>query len=193
MSIHAKIKSAREKRGWSQQRLADEVSRLEGLPKPLNWQTVQQWEKTTAPKNSRLRFVAAALGVPPGELLDTSSDALLAHPLSQAVSIMPLRAMPWRELKMITKPGVVYAEVGEHSIEQFKIGTVLRFEFGAAPEFGDKVLIRDAAGELHFRIYSQALAGGWVGVADRVGFMPLSPVDGAQVVAVKTAHFMEER
>lgn len=46
-------------------RLAEEVSQAEGLPKPLTWQTVQQWEKEggTAPKRKRLAAVAQALGV----------------------------------------------------------------------------------------------------------------------------------
>lgn len=70
MSIHSEIKRLREAKGWSQQRLADEVAAREGVAK-LAWQTVQQWEKEggTAPKRKRLEHVAAAL--------DTSVNALL--------------------------------------------------------------------------------------------------------------------
>ncbi len=71
MSIHTEIKRLRTAKGWSQQRLADEVSAREGGAKKLAWQTVQQWEREhgTAPKRKRLEHVADALGTSPAELL----------------------------------------------------------------------------------------------------------------------------
>lgn len=75
MTIHEAIRARREALDWSHQRLADEVTKLEGLAKPLTWQSVQQWEKTTAPKRSRLPFVAKALGMSLAELLELSSGA----------------------------------------------------------------------------------------------------------------------
>lgn len=73
MTIHTTIKKYRDALGWSQQQLAAEVSRLEGLVKPLTWQTVQQWENgKSAPKRARLEHVAEALGVPLNELLGIS-------------------------------------------------------------------------------------------------------------------------
>ncbi len=63
MTIHDEIRTRREALGWSQARLAQEVSRLERLPKPLSYVTVQHWENgASAPKRTRLQFVAQALG-----------------------------------------------------------------------------------------------------------------------------------
>lgn len=75
MSIHSEIKRRRVALGWSYERLADEVSKLEGLQKPLSWQAVQQWEREdgTAPKRKRLEFVARALGTYVESLIDKNS------------------------------------------------------------------------------------------------------------------------
>lgn len=70
MTIHEAIRKRREALGWSHQRLADEISRLEGLQKPLAWQTVQQWEKSTAPKRTRLPIVAQALRTTVAQLMN---------------------------------------------------------------------------------------------------------------------------
>jgi transcriptional regulator with XRE-family HTH domain len=61
-TIHDRIRELRQAKGWSLQRLAEEVTRLEGKKAPLVWQTVQQWEKSTRPKHERLAVVAQALG-----------------------------------------------------------------------------------------------------------------------------------
>lgn len=70
MTIHEAIKRRREALGWSHQRLASEISKLEGLQKPLAWQTVQQWEKSTAPKRTRLPIVAEALQTTVADLMN---------------------------------------------------------------------------------------------------------------------------
>jgi transcriptional regulator with XRE-family HTH domain len=66
-TIHEMIKSARVSKGWSMEKLAEEVSKVEGLAKPLTWQTVQQWERPeplgTAPKRKRLAVVGELLGI----------------------------------------------------------------------------------------------------------------------------------
>lgn len=68
MTIHEQIKAAREKLGWSMERLAKEVSEAEGLAKQLTWQTVQQWENgTSAPKRTRMEVVAQVLGLETAE------------------------------------------------------------------------------------------------------------------------------
>lgn len=78
MSIHSEIKRLRLLKGWSLRQLAEEVSKIEGANRPLNWQTVQQWEreptaggagKSTAPKRERLQAVATALGTTPAALM----------------------------------------------------------------------------------------------------------------------------
>jgi transcriptional regulator with XRE-family HTH domain len=83
MSIHAAIKARRERLGWSQQKLADEVARREG--KPLRWQSVQQWENgTSAPARRRLEHVAAALSTTPAKLLAGDETDAPVQPVAQS-------------------------------------------------------------------------------------------------------------
>lgn len=64
MDIHQQIKTARERKGWSMERLASEVSKAEELKKPLSWQTVQQWENgASAPKRTRMEVVRRLLAL----------------------------------------------------------------------------------------------------------------------------------
>lgn len=79
MDIHQQIKQAREKRGWSMERLAKEISEAEGLAKPLSWQTVQQWENgVSAPKRTRMGVVRRLLELDPpaqkGEVFHRVND-----------------------------------------------------------------------------------------------------------------------
>lgn len=69
-----KIKEEREKKGWSQQRLADEISRIKG--EAITRAAIALWEggksKTQKPENF---FAAAkALGLSPYWVLDGSGD-----------------------------------------------------------------------------------------------------------------------
>lgn len=69
MSIHEAIAKARQAKGWSMEQLAGEISKAEGLKKPLAWQTVQQWENgKSAPKRKRLAIVQQVLGVDLGAI-----------------------------------------------------------------------------------------------------------------------------
>jgi transcriptional regulator with XRE-family HTH domain len=64
--IHQQIKAARERKGWSMERLAKEISDIEKLAKPLSWQTVQQWENgSSAPKRTRMELVRLLLELDP--------------------------------------------------------------------------------------------------------------------------------
>lgn len=75
MSIHDQIRSRRQAKGWSHTALAEEVSKLEGLKKPLTWQTVQQWENgVSAPSRKRIKFVAEALGCTVNELYEIPEE-----------------------------------------------------------------------------------------------------------------------
>lgn len=85
MSIHEKIRAAREKRGWSMEDLAAEVSRHEGLAKPLAWQTVQQWENGgSAPRRKRMQAVADALGIDLSDLVGAATAPESLPPAVQA-------------------------------------------------------------------------------------------------------------
>lgn len=74
MSIHQTIRREREARGWSMEELAARVSEAEGLPKPLAWQTIQQWEREggTAPKRQRMEVVSKVFGMAVNELMGVS-------------------------------------------------------------------------------------------------------------------------
>lgn len=72
MALHDVIRAQRQLKGWSMDELARRVSEIEGLSRPLVWQTVQQWERPggTAPKMKRLASVAKALEIPVTALVD---------------------------------------------------------------------------------------------------------------------------
>lgn len=71
MTVHDEIKAKRLAKGWSMAQLALEISRLEKLPKPLTWQTVQQWENgKSAPKRTRIERVMKILESSPPVLND---------------------------------------------------------------------------------------------------------------------------
>jgi transcriptional regulator with XRE-family HTH domain len=62
MTIHAELKAARLKKGMSMEQLAKLISEAENNPKPLAWQTIQQWESgRSAPKRTRLDVVKKIL------------------------------------------------------------------------------------------------------------------------------------
>lgn len=88
MSIHTEIKRRREALGWSHQRLADAVSTAEKLTKTLAWQTVQQWENgVSAPKRTRMPFVAQALGCSLVQLVSEEAE-------NQAVTVPTIASKP---------------------------------------------------------------------------------------------------
>lgn len=59
------------------------------------------------------------------------------------------------------------------------------------PQFGQHVLLVDKAGAFHFRKFSQAPGGSWVGAATRSGFLDIQPErDGARVVARMTGRYI---
>lgn len=104
MSIHSEIKRLRLHLGWSHQRLAEEVSKAEGLKKTLAWQTVQQWErepndaapaKSTAPARRRLEIVARLLGTTVNDLMAGQPASKPAPPPqpSSVDSLSPQEAM----------------------------------------------------------------------------------------------------
>lgn len=92
------------------QRLADEVSKAEGLPKPLAWQTVQQWERTdgdgTAPKRKRLEIVAKLLDCTVGDLLGINSGNVESVKLRRQIPLISwVRAGQWGEVHDPFHPG----------------------------------------------------------------------------------------
>lgn len=76
MSIHLAISRRRAELGLSLFELAKRISDLEGLARPLAWQTVQQWENgKSAPKRKRLEFAAQALQTSVNALMESDQPA----------------------------------------------------------------------------------------------------------------------
>lgn len=64
-------------------------------------------------------------------------------------------------------------------------GDVLEFDAREQPRTGDGVLVRDAQGNLYFRIYRQAKPGQWEAHPVHTDYLPLhSERDGLTVVGV---------
>lgn len=68
MSIHSRIRELRTQQGMSMKDVGDRVG--------VQWQTVQQWEKEggTAPRRTRLKQVADALGTTPEHLIGATAQ-----------------------------------------------------------------------------------------------------------------------
>jgi len=82
------------------EQLATEVSQVEGLVKPLSWQTVQQWENgTSAPKRKRLENVAQVLGCSVGELLEVNHSNVESVKVRRSVPLVSwVRAGIWGDV-----------------------------------------------------------------------------------------------
>lgn len=114
MSLNHEIKRLRLAKGWSMEKLADEVTKAEGrLDRPLSWQMVQQWEKEggPAPNRKRLPVVAALLGVPLHEIMIAADfDVIKDPPIKNGMA--PILAwehetdLPPGEFVMVPKLGV---------------------------------------------------------------------------------------
>lgn len=76
MNIHQRIKARRLELKLSMERVAEIVG--------VTWQTVQQWEKSTAPKRARLEAAAGALQTTVDYLLSGRLDGQSRIPLPQA-------------------------------------------------------------------------------------------------------------
>lgn len=61
MDIHTRIRKRREALGLTMEALGERLN--------VSWQTVQQWERRTAPKRVRMAEVARALGTTPDWLV----------------------------------------------------------------------------------------------------------------------------
>lgn len=119
-----------------------------------------------------------------------------AQPLSLSSITLSPRPIRWRDLGMDELKGVVEVLLEDDAMApEFPAGLVVRFDPSLKDEvqFGNRVMVRDAVGGLHFREYAQAPGGGWQAIALGRAFLTLTPEEGAQVVAVKIGHFVSGR
>lgn len=155
MSIHAAIKALRIGKDWSHERLAEEVSAIEKLSKPLTWQTVQQWENgKSAPLRKRLPHVAKALGVSFEQLQALAADqellTPLAHQLGDGGPTLSSPFIKWGDLKMRAKKlprAFKVATPDDSMVPLLKPGQVVEFETGLDLRAGDGILVIDEDGE----------------------------------------------
>jgi transcriptional regulator with XRE-family HTH domain len=191
MSIHEAIKARRLALEWSQERLAAAVSELEGLTKPLAWQTVQQWENgVSAPARKRLPHVAAALGLTLQELNARSSNQELptgkAHVLSESDVRLSSPVIAWERVSMKTLPKAFKVAAPDDSMSpRLRKGQLAEFETGLEYRPGDGVLVKDPRGVCYIRRCRQT-RGGWEAYAEDSEVFPPLPIgdDGLDVLAV---------
>lgn len=121
-------------------------------------------------------------------------DPQQAHSMSQRPWKMDLlRPLLWEELLMLKKkedlpPLFQFAAPDNAMAPRLKQGVKASFERDLAPQFGDGVLVKDSAGELHIRYYRRGRPGTWEAHAESDDYAPLvSDRDGLEVWAVLTA------
>lgn len=136
MSIHQQIKEARDRLGWSMERLAKEVSEAEGLAKPLTWQTVQQWENgTSAPKRTRMQIVSRLLGLDDGE---PSQAGELLEPVTPAerAMLISFRQLLKEEREQFHEQIALAAHKRQREAAEWseRFGVDLPAEYRATPE-----------------------------------------------------------
>jgi transcriptional regulator with XRE-family HTH domain len=86
MTIHARIKARRTDLGMTMEELAAKVG--------VTWQTIQQWEKSTAPSRRRLPIAAASLECDEAWLATGKDSNANTDQLQSLLSDWRLRASP---------------------------------------------------------------------------------------------------
>lgn len=205
VDIHEKIREARERRGWSMQKLADEISSAEGLDRPLSWQTVQQWEAgRSAPKRTRMQIVTQLLGLGGREVQLFSEDTeggyaipVMANSASMGpgteqhddVVVGRLTLSPsWisKTLKPLTKPENLrfIHGYGDSMEPTFVDGDILLVDAGAREVKVDGIYVLEANDRLYIKRVRQRLDGSFEISSDNPTVKTVDVLDGTRPVAV---------
>lgn len=205
MSIHEQIKTAREKMGWSMQRLAAEISATESLAKPLSWQTVQQWENgLSAPKRTRMQTVRRLLKLNETNpaLFDESTEggysvSLLAAAASMGpgseqhddVVVGRLTLSPtWisKSLKPLTSPGNLrfIHGYGDSMEPTFIDGDILLVDAGVRDVKVDGIYVLAANERLYIKRVRQRMDGTFEISSDNPTVKTVDVLDGSRPVDV---------
>lgn len=208
-TIHTAIKERRISMGISLQELARKISEIEGLTKPLAWQTVQQWEAgKSAPKRARMGATAKALGVNASALADgrveleqspqtvpalpvPAVQAQLTAEVGGTVNIHTLDVQPvskmvaWEELCMPDLPNVFKLTLQDDSLApKHQRGDFVELQRDLAPAAGDWVLVRIAHDEHTIRSFIDLGTEGWAAAPINKPGEAITSKSGASVVAV---------
>jgi len=119
-----------------------------------------------------------------------------AQPLSDSDLRMSSKPMSWEEMMEADQCGVLRGQFqvrlkDDAMAPDFPAGMVIMFDTERKPVFGKRVLVRDARGKLHFRLYSESHESAWCAIAKQDGFLSYGPEDGAVIVAMKVGHVVE--
>lgn len=171
-----------------------------------------QWEAQnargrTTPTLDKLQAMAATMGVPLEWLLSDSSpvdppqtcassegETPPVHRVVQPLSLSPYDHPPlvrWEDLmsgQQERRPAVFrVALVDDAMAPTAPAGTLCTFEAGRVARVGDAVIVRDADGALHCRVYRQRVGGGFLAAPTHGAYSTLdSEAHGLAVVAVLT-------
>ncbi len=145
------------------------------------------------------RKVEEAFGWLPGSLDDVNERTRppLKSAVAHTMSLDEIQTVPsstWEHIKMLKTgglPRVFRLPVETVEMEpRVRRGAWVQFASHLADDAmpGDGVLVKDATGEMHFRVYKAGKPGTWEAHAANSNFEPLvSDRDGLQILAVLTA------
>jgi transcriptional regulator with XRE-family HTH domain len=185
MDLAQWIRSARKHAGLSQEGLGKVIGRTKA--------NVGHWETGKhSPSYEQVMAISEALNYPAPVL--KKCDGLIAHPTSHKLgSIEQIVSMLWEELMGLKLKGELpplfqVAAPDNAMSPRLRQGVKATFERDLVPQFGDGVLVKDNAGELHIRYYRRGRPGTWEAHAESEDYAPLvSDRDGLEIWAVLTA------
>lgn len=123
----------------------------------------------------------------------TDSGAL-AHAMSPQADTLP--TLSWERLMSTAPemlPAAFWVSLGDDALApKLPKGSVVRFTCGLKPEWGQVVLLRDAKGNMHARVHTQALEHDWRAVATSAAYTEFNS-DSAGVTRVAAMTALEVR
>lgn len=188
------VRQWREAQGLNTRQLADAVGTSRQNIENLEANLVDQ--PRYLPKLAKVMGYAStddllALRNPPPIQGGLAQVAHLMRPL--AASIEQIVSMLWEELMGVKTKGelpplIQVAAPDNAMAPRLRQGVKATFERDLVPQFGDGVLVKDNAGELHIRYYRRGRPGTWEAHAESEDYAPLlSDRDGLEIWAVLTA------
>ncbi len=126
-----------------------------------------------------------AEGVVDQPAINLLGESPVAYAVSQRRQIVTPKTLVWEDLVLQDVDGQFIMTIqGDALAPQFLPGQAGIWQAGSEGRPGQPVLLVDAAGDFHLRLYEPRGGGSWAGVSQRVGHRELTPEqDGARVVA----------
>ena len=196
-SLAARLRSAREAKGLTQDQLAAAAE--------MKQSDISKLENGRILKTTGIARLATAVGrsatwLETGEeaavsgVLDTSRPARPAHPLSPDGNTIAPQTMRW---------GVMMKKEPEELPDEFRVvleddsmapdaraGWAVELDKRLDPRIGDDVLVRLGNKEYHYRRYRQNPAGGWIAAALDSDFASFESVKDPEIRIVAVMAFV---